>query len=225
MSSTHAAGTSHGNIAHRSHHRFLDRNGVGVYPWWYGYGLDYPDDVTTYPSDNSPSSSVSNIPGAASSTSPFDSNAARATMNSIGSRAAAELYSSPQWESATADLKQATAELAAAKDRIAQVLNSRPDYRAALEQKQEAQQLAAALHEQGASLSAVWPVAQRDLEASTTLTRLQREAMAGEPELVHAQDRLQAAVAARRSLQEGLRAQIMNDPQWQQARQELDQTR
>jgi len=210
---------SHNNTIHGRDHRFFDRNAVLVYPWWYAYG-DNPYDSSTYTSESSTNSTAvdtSNSPA----TVPFDPNGVRETMDSIASRAAVELYASALWKQATVELNQAAAGVAAANDRVARSLNSQPQYRAAMAEKQEAEQLAASLHERGASVEEVWPVALHDLQASQTITRIRNEALAGEPDVLEARARLQAAVAARRSLQEGLRTQIMSDPKWRQARVEL----
>jgi hypothetical protein len=143
-------------------------------------------------------------------------------MGAVTSRVQAELYASPQWASANAELEKATADLALAKDRIEQALATRPDYQALVEDKKAAEERAAALHERGASIKVVLPVAQRDLEVSTKLTRIRAAALANDPELIQVRDRLQAAVAARETLQRSLRVQIMNDPEWLKARKQLE---
>ncbi|HET6249184.1 MAG TPA: hypothetical protein VFE47_15930 [Tepidisphaeraceae bacterium] len=98
---------------------------------------------------------------------------------------------------------------------------SNPQYRAAVAQKQAAQARATALHEQGAPDAETFAAAQDDLAASTTIARIERAAAAGDPTLVNARAHLQAAAAERQGLQNGVRAQVMNDPDWQAAKQQL----
>jgi hypothetical protein len=204
-------------------------NAVAVYPWWYGDALlnSYYSSNDLSDSDNASAISPEKRPAATSAPifEHFDRNEALATMDLARMRAEAALESSPQWASANADLQNALAELTAARDRIRLALSSRADYQAAIEQKKSAEDLATALHERGATVDQTMPAAQRDLQASQSISRIEREAMANDPQLVEARARLQSAVAARQQLQAGLRDQVINDPKWVAARRMLDELR
>jgi hypothetical protein len=225
--STNVQGSRHGNFDETRRHRHLvGRGDLVVVPGWYGYGMENPYGFATSPNDDTANATAStSAPMNAYPSPQINFNGNRQAIDSAVSRAQAELYSSPQWASATEELQKATAEMSAATDRANALLDSRPDYLAALQQKQEAQDLAAALHERGAGMNDVLPVAQRDLEASKTLARIRRDVMANDSALLQARLRLQTAVSDGEMLRQRLRAQIVNDPQWQEAKRQLEQSR
>ena len=79
-------------------------------------------------------------------------------------------------------------------------LKDRPDYAAALAEKEKATQDAAAFHEQGdTGAGDISTIALRRLEASKTLSQIDREAAARDPDVVKAKARLNAALQAQGS--------------------------
>jgi hypothetical protein len=149
-------------------------------------------------------------------------NALRDGMESVGTRLQADLDASPQWACANAESQKAMADVMAAEERIRQSVSSRPDYQSAAARKQAAQQLAADLRQSGASVEQIIAAAQSALEAGKTLTQIEQQAAAGDLELIGARARVQEVAAARQEMQAGVRAAVLNDPQWQHTSRRLE---
>jgi hypothetical protein len=209
------------HLAHERRREYGDT--AVVYPWWLynngDYGNPYYDG--NYYNNNPPVVNSAPAESAPAYTPGPDYNAARSTMAAVQARELAALQASPQWVSATTDLQKAMADVDAATTQLQASLLARPDYRAAVDQKQAAQDRAAALHEQGGASDAdIFAAAEEDLSASTTISHIER-ASANDSTLVEARTRLQAASLARQALYNQLKSRVMSDPQWQAAKQQL----
>ena len=65
------------------------------------------------------------------------------------------------------------------------------------------------------------PIAQHKLATGELITQLQTQALAADPQWLAARDRLQSTAAGRVAMQNQLHADLLNDPSWQSARQQL----
>jgi hypothetical protein len=152
-------------------------------------------------------------------------NAVRDSMDQVQARLKADMEASPEWDQMSADVSQALSDLESARARIEATLNGRADYRAAVAQKQEAQEMVDQMQASGdPSPEETTPIAQQELAAGKEVTQLQTQLLANDPQWTDARARLQASAAGRDAMQRQLHADLLNDPQWQAARQVLDAT-
>ena len=149
-------------------------------------------------------------------------NAARDAMDQVQARLTADMESTSQWNDMTATVAQALSDLETAQQRIEASLSDRPDYQAAVAQKQAAEELADQMQSSADySPAEMMPIAQRDLAAGKLITQLQTQALAADPQWLAARARLQSTAAGRVAMQNQLHADLLNDPSWQAAREQL----
>ena len=149
-------------------------------------------------------------------------NAARDEMDSVQARLTADMQASPQWNALNANVARGVAELESAEQRIETSLSVRPDYQAAVVQKQVAEELIDEMRASGEDDPAeLTPIAQRDLSASKLITQLQTQALAADPQWDAAHAGLQSTAAGRAAMLNQLHADLLNDPSWQAARERL----
>ena len=143
-------------------------------------------------------------------------------MDQVQARLTADMESSSQWNEMNATVAQALSDLESAQQRVEATLRVRGDYQTAVAQKQAAQELADQMHASADySPAEMMPVAQRDLAAGKLITQLQTQALASDPQWLVARERLQSTAAGRVAMQNQLHADLLNDPSWQAARQQL----
>jgi hypothetical protein len=149
-------------------------------------------------------------------------NAARDAMDQVQARLTADMESSSQWNEMNATVAQATLDLESAQQRVEAMLSARSDYQAAVAEKQAAQEVADQMHASADySPEEMTPIAQRDLAADKLITQLQTQALAADPQWLAARERLQSTANGRLAMQSQLHADLLNDPSWQAARQQL----
>jgi len=143
-------------------------------------------------------------------------------MDQVVARLTADMESTSQWNEMTATTTQALADLESAQLRIEATLSARPDYQTAMAQKQAAEELANQMNASGNySPAEMTSIADRALEAGKQITQLQTQALSTDPQWLTARARLQATAAGRVAMQNQLHADVLNDPTWQAARQQL----
>jgi hypothetical protein len=150
-------------------------------------------------------------------------NAARDAMDQVQARLTADMQASPDWNQMTSNVSQGLSDLESAQTRIEASLNERPDYRAAVAQKQAAQEGVDRMNASGDAIpEEMTPLAENELAARKLTTHLQTQALSSDPQWLDARARLQSSAAGRDAMQSQLHAALLNDPQWQAARQQLD---
>jgi hypothetical protein len=197
---------------------------------WSGRRYDNGNPDPNYTDDGQPDSVVDNGAGDSSTIPcppPVDPlvqrNAARDAMDQVQARLTADRQASPDWTQMTSNVSQGLSDLESAQTRIEESLNERPDYRAAIAQKQAAQEGVDQMNASGdASPEEMTPLAQNELAARKLTTHLQTQALSSDPQWLDARARLQSSAAGRDAMQSQLHAALLNDPQWQAARLQLD---
>jgi len=91
-------------------------------------------------------------------------------------------------------------------ERMRDTLRKDPDYKAAVSDKQAAQDQVAALRAKGDD-DQILPVARRGLEAGQRIAQIEREAAAKDPDVISARAHLAAAVVAHKAAQGGAAAE------------------
>jgi len=187
------------------------------YPYGGGYGGDYAPFDPGPPPPPAGGPLLPDPPAAiappAGLIPPADPAMAQAERQQAQAQAKAARDAAEAMNEANADLAKAVTDLDAATARVKQALKDRPDYRAALAEKQAADRQALAMraglndpdNAQG-NLADVLPVAQRGLDAAAKMRRIEAQALAADPQVAEARARVQALVALRRSIKGGVAA-------------------
>lgn len=153
---------------------------------------------------------------------PVFPNQARDAMDDVQTRLTADMQASPQWNQTFTATQQAVSDLESARQRIEAALSQRSDYQAALAQRQAAQEVVDQMHAGGNETpEEMTPLAQRRLDAAKAITQMQVQALQADPQWVAAHNQLLATAAGRVAMQNQLRADLVNDPLWRAARQQL----
>ena len=203
-------------------------------PWWYtGWGGDYwnnTDDgngtgfTGSSDSGQGPTQVPPMIPGA-----PADSNviqstdAAQGTMAQIRTLKETQMEASPEWRSAIAALNQAQSDLDAANAQAKDALSSNSDYKALLDKRSQIEAEIARIHRtvSDPSPDMLTPLAQDDMNAGAKLTRMESKLLADDPGVIDAKKRIADARGKLDALKKEVDAQVMGDPNWQAAHQQV----
>jgi hypothetical protein len=193
---------------------------------WTSSGGDAPAPADAFDNGVPAAAAATNLPPCP------DPEALRQEMQQVADRTRAELESSPQWARNRADVRIALGDVDVAQAHLNALLAQRPAYQAALADVNDAEAVLAALRARdgaAASPAEVTVLAQARLDAAGRLEQVRRAALATDPQLARLADELAAARArltgagsAREMLQRRSAADLLNDPQWQAARQQLN---
>ena len=193
---------------------------VAPYAPWYGYSGGYDNNA------NDGYSQFQQITRQAPVDPPpvdpgNDPQAARTFINQARDRVQADLFASPEWVATNVELTSAQAGLDLAASRVRSLLQQWPGYREAVAAKESAdaaiQASRTAAQGEAADPAVLTAGAERKLAAAKSVTDLERNALAADPEWLAARTRQEAAAARRSELLASLRSKVQSDPQWRAA--------
>jgi hypothetical protein len=144
-------------------------------------------------------------------------------LGSIAPKLRKEFEATSAWQSAQADLKSAQAEYDAARTPVLEALRQKPAYVAARDVKDRAEadrnvvvnDASSTTEQRAAAATAV-------LNAGTVVTKMEADALAADPKVVAAHEKLLAANAKVQALEKEFDASIRNNADWKAARKAMD---
>lgn len=149
---------------------------------------------------------------------------AKVQMSRILNRAAQQLEATPEWKKAQAAVKEAQAKHAAAIAKVRNDLHQQPAYKAAIAERIRCESARDALREQPNALpDQRAQAAVALLNATAEMNKLEKQALASDPQATKAADDLEAANAQLNELRKQLPEIAKKDPQFEPARQQLEQ--
>jgi hypothetical protein len=149
---------------------------------------------------------------------------AKAQMEAARLKVHKTFEASPEWMTAQADVKRAQDAYDAASKPVLDALRANPEYQQAVEAERSAKATVAA-HRQdqpGATPEQMAPRAEQALAAASAVTTMEREALASDSNASTAKAKLDDATARLNALQAQRDAAVLADPDWQNAKKQLD---
>ena len=142
----------------------------------------------------------------------------------LKTRLQAKFETKDDWETAKTNLKAAETVNEAAKKKMMAKLLANPAYKAAKEKQAKADQQVAALEAQGDKASAkdLAAAQQARIDAGVTVRKMESDATENDPGVAEAKEKLADAKKAWQALQDELTQVLEQDPDYLQAKQELD---
>jgi hypothetical protein len=183
-----------GDLQDQRHRRFDGRrfvSGWAPYTWWFsGNSYWWPGDSLNYGNDESGEAAAASpsvtptaptVPGTATPSSPADQAAAQNGLEAM-----------PNYRQAVAELAKAQAAYDSASVKALEELKKNPDYQALVRQRDHAEDKVEAV-QAGArvpSPAQVTPAAQKKLDVSSKITRMEQDAINANPQAAAAKARL-----------------------------------
>lgn len=147
----------------------------------------------------------------------------RQDMVKVKARVQSRYETKDEWEEAQKNLKAAQTASDGARRRAMAKLLADPNYKAAKAKLTKAdQQLLAAQAAGGSDIRKLEAAQQARIDAGLVIRKLETEAMANDPKVVEAKEKLAEAKQGWEALQDELKQVLEQDPEYQTAQQELE---